>query len=82
MTHIVNGQGGNPVVHLHSWVKYQRRRRMALESHIRELDSRHRDLDLTIRARSKSPSVDDLELSILKKQKLRIKEQIDALKQR
>jgi hypothetical protein len=55
---------------------------MALESHIRELDSRHRDLDLTIRARSKSPSVDDLELSILKKQKLRIKEQIDALKQR
>ncbi len=55
---------------------------MALESHIRELDSRHRDLDLTIRARAKNPSVDDLELSILKKQKLRIKEQIDALKQR
>ena len=55
---------------------------MALESHIRELDSRHRDLDLKIRARARHPSVDDLELSILKKQKLRIKEQIDALRQR
>jgi hypothetical protein len=55
---------------------------MALESHIRELDSRHRDLDLTIRAKARHPSVDDLELSILKKQKLRIKEQLDALRQR
>ncbi|HWA23098.1 MAG TPA: DUF465 domain-containing protein [Caulobacterales bacterium] len=55
---------------------------MALESHIRELDSRHRNLDLTIRARAQHPSVDDLELSILKKQKLRIKEQLDALRQR
>lgn len=55
---------------------------MALESHIRELDSRHRDLDLAIRARSLHPSVDDLEISTLKKQKLRIKEQLDTLRQR
>lgn len=55
---------------------------MALESRIRELDSRHRDLDLAIRAQALHPSVDDLELATLKKQKLRIKEQLDALKRR
>jgi hypothetical protein len=55
---------------------------MALESRIRELDSRHRDLDVAIRAEGRHPSVDDLQLNFLKKQKLRIKEELDALRRR
>jgi hypothetical protein len=55
---------------------------MALESRIRELDSRHRDLDVAIRAEGLHPSVDDLQLNLLKKQKLRIKEELDALRRR
>jgi hypothetical protein len=55
---------------------------MALESRIRELDSRHRDLDVAIRAEAQHPSIDDLELNIMKKQKLRIKEELDTLRRR
>ena len=55
---------------------------MALESRIRELDSRHRDLDVALRAEALHPSVDDSELSIMKKQKLKIKEELDALRRR
>ncbi len=55
---------------------------MALESRIRELDSRHRVLDHTIRSQTLHPSVDDLEINILKKQKLKIKEELAALRSR
>ena len=55
---------------------------MALESRIRELDSRHRDLDIAIRAESRRPGADDLQLSLMKKQKLKIKEEIMALRKR
>jgi hypothetical protein len=55
---------------------------MALEARIRELDSRHRDLDAAIKAESLHPSVDDLRLTLMKKRKLRLKEELDSLRQR
>ena len=55
---------------------------MALEARIRELDSRHRDLDAAIRSEAIHPSVDDLQLTLMKKQKLRLKEELDILRQR
>jgi hypothetical protein len=53
---------------------------MALDAHIRELSSRHRDLEFKIQAETKHPSVDSLELAALKRQKLKIKEQIELLR--
>ncbi|MGE3304315.1 MAG: YdcH family protein [Hyphomonadaceae bacterium] len=55
---------------------------MALDSRIRELDVRHRDLDAAIRAESLHPAADELQLTAMKKMKLRIKEEIDTLRQR
>jgi len=55
---------------------------MALESRIRELDNRHRDLDATIQAEARSPAIDDIRIALLKRQKLRIKEEIEALRRR
>lgn len=55
---------------------------MALEARIRELDSRHRDLDAAIRSEAIHPSVDDLQINLMKKQKLRLKEELDILRQR
>lgn len=53
---------------------------MALESRIRELDARHRDLDAAIEAEVRSPASDDAVVAQMKKQKLRIKEELEALK--
>jgi hypothetical protein len=55
---------------------------MALESRLRELDSKHRDLDERIEAESKSPACDWTSISDLKRQKLKLKEEIEALKAR
>ena len=55
---------------------------MALEARIRELDSRHRDLDTAIRSEGLHPSVDELQLTLMKKQKLRLREELDTLRQR
>jgi hypothetical protein len=55
---------------------------MALDARIRELDSRHRDLDAAIRSELTHPSVDDLQLTLMKKRKLRLKEELDVLRQR
>lgn len=55
---------------------------MALESRIRELDTRHRDLDLTIQAESRQPAVDPVRISELKRQKLKLKEEIEALRRK
>ncbi|MBY0563669.1 MAG: DUF465 domain-containing protein [Hyphomonadaceae bacterium] len=54
---------------------------MAIEQRLRELDARHRDLDLIIENESKSPSVDTTRLSAMKKQKLRLKEEIETIRQ-
>ena len=55
---------------------------MALESRLRELDARHRDLDVRIEAALHHPSMDSLELAELKRQKLKIKEQIESIRGR
>ena len=55
---------------------------MALESRIRELDARHRDLDLEIELESRRPAADTLHITELKRQKLKIKEEIEALRRR
>lgn len=53
---------------------------MALESRIRELDARHRDLDQAIMMEARLPSADSMRLSEMKRQKLKIKEEIEALR--
>ncbi|WP_421788943.1 DUF465 domain-containing protein [Hyphobacterium sp.] len=53
---------------------------MTIEAHIRELDSRHDKLDDLIEMESKRPGSDTLQLASLKKQKLKLKEQIESLR--
>lgn len=55
---------------------------MALESRLRELDTRHRDLDHAIEFEGKRPAVDGMRLSAMKRQKLKIKEEMEALRMR
>ncbi|MGF1462757.1 MAG: YdcH family protein [Maricaulaceae bacterium] len=55
---------------------------MSLDARIRELDARHRSLDLAIRDELKRPGGDSLQLSDLKRKKLRIKEELEALRSR
>lgn len=53
---------------------------MPIEARIRELDARHTRLDAQIDEVVKHPSADSLEVALLKKEKLRIKEQIEVLR--
>lgn len=53
---------------------------MAIEQRLRELDARHRDLDLIIENEARSPSVDTTRLTAMKRQKLKLKEEIEALR--
>lgn len=55
---------------------------MALEQRLRELDARHRDLDMIIENEAKRPAVDPTRLSAMKRQKLKLKEEIEELRQR
>ncbi len=55
---------------------------MALEARLRELDSRHRKLDRTIERELTHPASDDIRIAELKRQKLRLKEEIEGLKAR
>jgi len=55
---------------------------MAIESRLRELDTRHRDLDHAIEFEAKRPSVDLMRLSAMKRRKLKIKEEIENIRQR
>lgn len=54
---------------------------MAIEQRLRELDARHRDLDIIIKTEAQHPSVDAARLTAMKRQKLRIKEQIEQIRQ-
>ena len=54
---------------------------MAIEQRIRELDARHRDLDLIIKTEAQRPSADMTRLSAMKRQKLKLKEEIEILRQ-
>ena len=53
---------------------------MSLEAHIRELESKHRRLEDQIADMMNHPSVDDLEIKRLKREKLHIKEEIERLR--
>ncbi|HET9161551.1 MAG TPA: DUF465 domain-containing protein [Caulobacteraceae bacterium] len=53
---------------------------MAIEARIRELGVRHQSLDREIQEEYTRPLVDDLRLRELKRQKLHLKEQMEALR--
>ena len=52
---------------------------MSLSSHLQELRKKHQDLSAEVDEAQRSLSFDDLQLSALKKQKLKIKEEIERL---
>lgn len=55
---------------------------MSIDARIRELDHRHKALEAEIEAERKHPSGDDIKLANMKRKKLRIKDEIHALRAR
>jgi len=53
---------------------------MALDARIRELGNRHQTLERLINDETKRPSADEMRLKELKRQKLRLKEEIETLR--
>lgn len=53
---------------------------MALDAHIAELSERHRALDRKIEEELARPTADDLKIAELKRQKLRLKDELERLK--
>lgn len=52
---------------------------MSLSSHITELRRKHEHLSEKVETYQRRPGIDDLEVAALKKQKLRLKEEIERL---
>lgn len=52
---------------------------MSLSSHLQELKKKHQSLESAVAEAQRAPGVDDLHIADLKKQKLRIKEEITRL---
>lgn len=52
---------------------------MSLSSHLQELRKKHHSLSEKVEEAQKSPGTDDLMISSLKKEKLKLKEQIERL---
>lgn len=52
---------------------------MAIDARIRELGLRHRTLDRAIESEAKHPAFDDTKLRQMKRQKLRLKEEMETL---
>jgi hypothetical protein len=52
---------------------------MSLSSHIQELKKKHTTLSERVRMAQRLPATDDLEIVAMKKQKLKIKEEISKL---
>lgn len=55
---------------------------MAIEAHIRELSDKHAKLDIAIQSEIRSLSSDDIQVKALKRQKLKIKEELEILRKR
>jgi hypothetical protein len=55
---------------------------MAIEQRLHELDTRHRELDFMIENEMKHPSADPMQISAMKRQKLKLKEEIESIRQR
>jgi hypothetical protein len=53
---------------------------MAMEARIRELGSRHQSLEQAIQEELRHPAHDELKLKELKRQKLKLKEELEALR--
>jgi hypothetical protein len=52
---------------------------MSLTSHLQELRKKHQHLSDQVEAAQRSPGTDDLKITQLKKEKLRLKEEITRL---
>jgi hypothetical protein len=52
---------------------------MSLGSHLQELKKKHANLAQMVEQAQRSPGIDDLKLRELKKEKLRLKEEISRL---
>ena len=52
---------------------------MSMQNHINELSNKHRDLDNKIRHAQRRPAIDSLELTKLKREKLKLKEELSLL---
>lgn len=52
---------------------------MSLSSHLTELKRKHEHLSLEVEEAQRSPAIDQMHLSTLKKQKLKLKEEIERL---
>ena len=52
---------------------------MNLDSHLNELQKKHKALATMIESKQRSPGIDDLEIGELKKEKLRLKEKISRV---
>ena len=55
---------------------------MAIEARIRELGSRHETLDRAIQEEMSRPAKDELRLRELKRRKLKLKEEMQSLRER
>jgi hypothetical protein len=55
---------------------------MAIEAHIRELSDKHSKLDIAIQAEMRSLASDDVQIAALKRQKLKLKEELENLRRR
>ncbi len=53
---------------------------MAVEAHIAEIQEKHRQLDIQIENELQNPGSDDLQISALKREKLRLKEELERLR--
>jgi hypothetical protein len=53
---------------------------MAMEARIRELGSRHQSLEQAIQEELRHPAHDELRLKELKRQKLKLKEELESLR--
>lgn len=52
---------------------------MSVTAHVEQLRKKHESLSEAVEAAQRSPGIDDLAVADLKKQKLRVKEQITRL---
>lgn len=52
---------------------------MSLENHLQELTSRHRKLDEALQEEQRRPAMDTLRLTRIKREKLKLKEEILSL---
>lgn len=53
---------------------------MAVEARLRELGARHQSLEKAIQDELRRPSADDLKLQELKRQKLKLKDELENLR--